>query len=88
MAKKKKKGIKEEIRKQREQELHTFVYENEESLSIKQFEKYHFRIFKGNRHIDVWPVTRKYWATWFTNSKVYAEIGELLEAFSEAPKTK
>lgn len=50
------------VRKQREQELHELIYKNEGILTIIQYELYHFRVFKGNRSIDVWPVRKKYYA--------------------------
>lgn len=88
MGKKRKPGVSDEEREKREQELHAFIYKHEDDLKIVQYEKYHFRIFKGNRCVDVWPVSYKYYATWFTKSRIYSNPEEILKAFKEAPKTK
>lgn len=84
----KKDRVPHELRKQREKELHELVYKHEGVLTIVQYEMYHFRIFKGNLCVDVWPSRRKYWASWFSESKVYKDTNEILLAFDSAPKTK
>lgn len=84
----KKNRVPYQIREQREKELHELVYRHEGELTIVQYEMYHFRIFKGNRCVDIWPSRKKYYASWFTESKVYENVDEILKAFDDAPKVK
>lgn len=89
MSCKRKKGVSDEERIKREQELFAFVYEHEEELRIEQYEKYHFRVFnKAGKFVDVWPVSRKMWAIWLTRSRIYIKPEEILQVFKEIPKVK
>lgn len=78
--------VSKQDREDNESELYQFVYENEDILRIEQYGQYHFRIFKGNRCVDVWPVRKKYWATWYNKSYTYKVPRDILLAFDEAPK--
>lgn len=84
----KKKTLPEKELRKREAELYKLHYENEDTVKIEQYQKYHFRVFYKGDCVDVWPVSRKYYAKWFTGSKTYQSVKEILNAFNQRPKVK
>lgn len=84
----KKKTISEKELTKREDELYRLHYDNEDEIKIEQYQKYHFRVFYKGDCIDVWPVSRKYYAKWFSQSKNYKSVQEIIKAFNSKPKVK
>jgi hypothetical protein len=85
---KKKNNVSEVERQKRETELYILFYQDEDNIHIHQFSKYHFRIFYKGDHIDAWPVSKKYYASWFSGSKIYKSVQEIKKAFQSRPQVK
>ena len=71
MAKKRKISNKE-FQEEREKEFWNFYYENEDKdIHVEQYNEYHFRLFCKGDIVDVWPISKKYYTSTMSGSKVY-----------------
>ena len=68
------KGVPEEILKERIQELEDFCCANDLERELKQFSPYHFRIVGK---IDIWPGRKIYYIPGWNHSKSYSNLNEL-----------
>ena len=82
-----KRTIPDSLREKREKELALLYYENEDTLRLEQYNKYHFRLFYKSAILDVWPVSLTCYNRQMSfGAKGYKSTKELLNILQESNK--